>query len=191
MRGLSAGLLAYLGHLRWFYLLQRGKLAFYSALYRESADWTDWDVRPLPSDALCELSTGVVLAPFWGVDMRLPHLMLLGATDASSEIGLGGCMSPVDAATITNLAKAAERDGQYVTLEGIESKPRGRSLGTPCCATVGLKPFHGHLQRSLHRRRPHQYQRGAGCAALCAVDFEDLLATLQTRCVARRLSGCG
>ena len=58
----------------------------------------------------------MILGPLWGVDMRLPHLDFVGATDASGEFGLGGCTAPMSRRAISQLSKAARRDGEYATL---------------------------------------------------------------------------
>ena len=137
-RGSSAGLLSLLGVLQWFDLLERGKFAFYAALYRETSDWKDWNVRVLPSDALRELACGIVLAPFWGVNMRLPHLPFIGATDASSDFGIGGCTADIGISAVSELARFAEREGAYVTLAGVTDKPRSRSLGEPHNLGIGF-----------------------------------------------------
>ena len=72
----------------------------------------------------------MALGPVWGVDMNLGHLPFVAATDASSEFGLGGCTAPRSLASMSTLASLAERDGTYVTLQGVLDKPRTRSLGT-------------------------------------------------------------
>ena len=130
-----------LGLLQWFDLLERGKFSFYSALYRETADWSDWSSRAIPHDALRELASSVALAPFWGVDMKLPHLGFVGATDASSEFGIGGCTAGIGEVEVSKLARFAERAGAYVTLLVVESKPRSRSLGSPHNLRVGFDRF--------------------------------------------------
>ena len=62
--GSSGALLAYLGVLQWFDILQRGKFSFYTALYRETRVWDDWEERALPADLLREVLCGVLLGPF-------------------------------------------------------------------------------------------------------------------------------
>ena len=74
---------------------------------------------------------GILWALFWGVDMTLEHLDFLGATDASDEYGLGGCIASVSRSEIKRFACIAERDWEYATLDNVVSKPRGRLLGTP------------------------------------------------------------
>ena len=130
-----------LGLVQWFDLLHRGKFAFFDAIYKESEAWDDWTVRPLSSDVLRELASSIALGVIWGVDMSLTHLPFLGATDASSEYGLGGCTVPRPVASMSRLAAQAERDGTYVTLRGGADKPRTRSLGTPHNLGIGLAEF--------------------------------------------------
>ena len=137
----SAALLAFLGTLQWFDLLERGKFSFYAALYRESADWNDWSPRRMPGEALRELACALILGPFWGVDMALPHLPFVAATDASSEFGIGGCVASMDCNAVSDVARFAERNGAYVTMSGVEDKPRTRSLGTPLRLAFGFERF--------------------------------------------------
>ena len=140
-RGSSAALRAFHGLIQWFDLLQRGKFAFYDAIYRESEAWDDWTVRDLPSDVLRELACSIALGSMWGVDMRIGHLPFIAATDASSEYGLGGCTAPRTLTSMAALASLAERDGIYVTLAGVTDKPRTRSLGNPHNLGIGLAEF--------------------------------------------------
>ena len=133
----SAALRGYHGLIQWFDLLSRGQFAFYGAIYRESEAWDDWTRRTLPNDVLREMACSIALAVMWGVDMGLPHLPFLAATDASSEFGLGGCTASFDPQTLSSLAAFAERDGAYVTLREVIDKPRSRSLGTPHDLGVG------------------------------------------------------
>ena len=130
-RASPAGLLGLLGTAQWFDLLNRGKLSFYDAIYRESKDYSDWCERIMPHDCLREILASAVLMTFCFVDMKLEHLDFAGATDASSEFGLGGCIAKAAKSTLSGLLAASERDGCYVTLDGIVSKPRSRSLGIP------------------------------------------------------------
>ena len=73
--------------------------------------------------------------------MNLNHLPFIAATDASSEYGLGGCTAQRTLASMSSLAALAERDGTYVTLQGVLDKPRIRSLGTPHNLGIGLAEF--------------------------------------------------
>ena len=140
-RGSSAALRAFHGLVQWFDLLQRGKFSFYDSIYKESEAWDDWTVRDLPSDVLRELACSMALGSMWGVDMSVGHLPFIAATDASSEYGLGGCTAPRTLSSMSSLASLAERDGTYVTLQGVIDKPRTRSLGTPHNLGIGLAEF--------------------------------------------------
>ena len=68
--------------------------------------------------------------------MALPHLPFVAATDASSD--LGGCTASLPPDAISELARVAERDGEYVVLNGVVDKPRGKTLGTPHSLGCGL-----------------------------------------------------
>ena len=86
-RASLAGLLALLGVIQWFDLMRRSKLFCYSVIYAFDAVWKDWTERELPADACQELLTSICLSAFWGVDMTLPFLPFIAATDASDEFG--------------------------------------------------------------------------------------------------------
>ena len=139
--GSAGALLAYLGMLQWFDLLQRGKFSFYTALYRETRVWDDCEERALPADLLREVLCGVLLGPFWGIDMALPHVPFVAVTDASSDFGIGGCTASLPPDAISELARVAERDGEYVVLNSVVDKPRGKTLGTPHSLSVGFDRF--------------------------------------------------
>ena len=102
--------------MQWYDLLCRGKFSFYEAVYPYVADYENWQEAALPSKVLWEVLCGVVLVLYTGVDMRAPHLNFIGATDASSEFGLGGCIARLDHAQLRSIGRLAERDGEYVTL---------------------------------------------------------------------------
>ena len=130
--GSSAGLASMLGSIQWFDMLQRGQFAFYDAFYREACDYDDHSPRVLPMDCIREiLASAVVLAPFWVVDMRLGHLDLVAATDASGDYGIGGCVAPASRELLSSLVRVCERDGAYVTLTDVTDKVRSRSLRDP------------------------------------------------------------
>ena len=102
-------------------------------------------------DAVREIACSVILGPLWGVDMTLPHLDFIGATDASGEFGLGGCTASVPRSVLSKFAKAAERDGD-----------RRREAAR---AVPGQRPHHGLelVPRELRgaRRREHGVDGGA------------------------------
>ena len=70
--------------------------------------------------------TSIMFSAFWGIDISLPHLPFIGATDASDEFGIGGCTTPASDVYVRDLARMAERDGTYVTIRDIEPKLRSR-----------------------------------------------------------------
>ena len=70
-RNSSGSLRAFVGSVGWFDLLNRAKLSFHSAIYRESLDHDDWSCRDLPIDAVREIACSVILGPLWGVDHDL------------------------------------------------------------------------------------------------------------------------
>ena len=120
-----------LGLLQWFDLLNRLKLSIYTTVYGLARECDDWVQRELPGNVRAELLAAAVLGVFWGVDMRVPHLEFVRATNASDEFGMGGCIARVPRETCVELAGVSERDGEYVTIAGIEPKPRSHSLGAP------------------------------------------------------------
>ena len=129
--GSPAGVLAMLGVLQWFDLMRRPKLSCYHSVYAFASNWHDWSTQPVPRTVLAELVTSVLLSAFWGIDMTLPYLPFVAATDASDEFGIGACVSDTAIDLVKDIARRAERDGTYVTIRGIEPKLRTRSLGEP------------------------------------------------------------
>ena len=116
-----------------------GFFSFYDAVYRETRNHDDWTQRVMPRDCLRDVLSSAVLSIFCMVDMNLQHLDFVAATDASSEFGIGGCIAKASKSVLSGLLTAAERDGVFVTLQGVLDKPRGKSLGTP-----HLTPFRVH-----------------------------------------------
>ena len=57
-----------------------------------------------------------VFAIFGHVDMQLPFLPLVGATDASTEYGHGGVVAQADVATVRSIARMASKLGGHVCL---------------------------------------------------------------------------
>ena len=100
----------------------------------------------LPADVCQELLTSICLSAFWGVDMALPFLPFIAATDASDEFGIGACISDSTIDYVQQLARKAETSGTYVTLQDIEPKHRSRSLGSPVAIDKCIAIF--AIQRS-------------------------------------------
>ena len=136
-----AGILAMLGVLQWFDLMRRRTLSCYHSVYAFVAGWNDWTRRPLPASVREELLTSILFSTFWGIDMSLPHLPFIDATDASDEFGIGGCTTPASDYYVRFLARMAERDSTYVTIRDIEPKLRSRPFGEPINISKRVSDF--------------------------------------------------
>jgi hypothetical protein len=96
---------------------------------RRSDEWTKTDV---PLNVVVEMLCGVVLAPYWALDMAVPHLPFIGATDASTEFGFGACIAPMGLEQIRSVARLDAKIGDHVQLAcgGVDQDAQSR-LGRP------------------------------------------------------------
>ena len=119
---------AFLGVLQWHDLLRRLKLSVFAEVYRFTGDATDWKVVDVPPAVLVELVVDIVLSAFTSVDMGLPYLGFLGATDASTEFGHGATIAPMDRQRLHNIAQLAAKSGEHVVLHGVDDTLATRRL---------------------------------------------------------------
>ena len=96
--GSRGAVASYSGIAQWFDLLRRLRLSVFDHMYGfcSGALARDWNLRPIPSEVLGELLLDMVLSLFGKVDMQLPFLPTIGATDASTEFGHGGVVAQAD-----------------------------------------------------------------------------------------------
>ena len=81
----------------------------------------DWTVLSLPPDVLAELLLDVVFSLFGWVDMQLPFLPVIGATDASTDYGHGGVVAQAGIDGARKIARmACKSDGHVCVGDGPE-----------------------------------------------------------------------
>lgn len=118
-----------LSTLQWYDLLVRSKLSVYSSVYKFVQDREDNTLQKIPSEVLEELVVSFLLGVFWKQDLTREFLPMLCASDASSEFGFGASVARVPAAEVRKVARVAEKQGDYVLLDG-GTQPSGR-MGMP------------------------------------------------------------
>ena len=109
-RGAVAG---YLGVAQWFDLLRRLRLSVFDHVYAFSSgalakDWTEVIV---PSEVIGEILLDMVFALFGKVDMQLPFLPIIAATDASTEYGHGGVVAHASVDDVRRIGRKACKSG--------------------------------------------------------------------------------
>ena len=107
---------SYLGIAQWFDLLRRLQLSVFDQGYGfcSGALVRDWNVRPIPCEVTGELLLDMILSLFGKVDMQLPFLPLIGATDASTEYGHGGVVAQAGFDEVRKIARMACKAGGHV-----------------------------------------------------------------------------
>ena len=110
------GVAAYLGTTQWFDLLRRLQLCVFSEVYSFSsgAKAKDWAVVDAPNLVISELLLDMVLYLFGKVDMHLPFLPVIAATDASTEFGHGGAVADATVSEVRAIARMACKSGGHV-----------------------------------------------------------------------------
>ena len=76
-----------------------------------------WNARDCPQEVLSELLLDALLMPFGTIDMTLPFLPLVGATDASTVYGLGAAVAPMEPERLRLIARFSTKAGEHVTVE--------------------------------------------------------------------------
>ena len=80
-------------------------------------------MKPIPSEVVGELLLDMVLSMFGKVDMQLPFLPIIGATDASTEFGHGGVVAQAEIDVIRKIARMACKSGGHVCVGDGPSLP--------------------------------------------------------------------
>ena len=113
-----ASVAAFLGVAQWFNLLRRLRLSVYRCVYDffSGAKATDWTVVELPDGVVSEILLDTTMSLFGTVNMRLPFLPLIGATDASTVFGLGGTVARLETDQVRDIAHMACKRGGHTTL---------------------------------------------------------------------------
>ena len=76
----------------------------------------DWTVCEVSHDIIGELLLDMLLSLFGRVDLQLPFLPLIGATDASTEFGLGGVAASSTIGEVRAIARMACKSGGHVSM---------------------------------------------------------------------------
>ena len=159
-RASPAAVGAFMGVAQWFDLLRRLKLATFADVYHFVGNSTDWTVSDVPPVVLTELVVDTVLAAFASVDMGLPHLGFIGATDASTVFGHGATIAPMDEHRLNKIAQLAAKSGEHVELDTLtDARPR-KLLSRPHQLDLGLGDF--EVVFSVQVECPQAYQPGGG-----------------------------
>lgn len=132
-RASPGGVAAFMGMTQWYDLLHRLQLSVFARTYDFSAGEKakDWVKQPLDSVIAIELLADRVLALFCAVDMTLPFLPCVAATDASTEFGHGGAIARASVAEVKEIARLACKSGGHVQLDG------GEELSAALAARLG------------------------------------------------------
>ena len=93
--------------------------------------------KPVPGEVIEELLLGTLLGIFWLTDLRKPTLDLIAASDASTDSGFGASVAKMPADIVRSLGRLAEKQGDYVFLEGTPLSQLPKRLGQAHC--LGLK----------------------------------------------------
>ena len=121
--GSRGGVAGFLGGAQWFDLLRRLQLSVFDAVYAfcSGALAGDWTKLKIPSDITGELLLDTIMSLFGIVDMQLPFLPFIAATDASTEYGHGGAILRADVGEVRKVARVACKSGGRVCMrDGLE-----------------------------------------------------------------------
>jgi hypothetical protein len=110
---------SYLGVTQWYNLLRRLRLCVFDNTYAFSNGdkAKDWVQQLLSDGVFAELMMDGVFFLFGTVNMRLPFMDFIAATDASTCYGIGGTIAKADAEDIRNIARMACKSGGHVRLD--------------------------------------------------------------------------
>ena len=119
-----------MGHLQWFDVLNRLRLAVHEEVYSFGEGRSEDLRQALPDSFFDEILLSVLLSAFWTADLGRPYLPLLVASDASTSFGFGGAAARLPVDKVREVARLAEKRGDYVRLDGadLDKEPR---LGQP------------------------------------------------------------
>ena len=114
--GSRGAVASYLGSAQLFDLLRRLQLSVFDHIYGfcSGALARDWTVQSIPSEVLGELLLDMTFSLFGRVDMQLPFLLVIAATDASTEFGHGGVVAQANIDVVRKIARMACKSGGHV-----------------------------------------------------------------------------
>ena len=134
----------YLGVTQWFCLLRRLRLCVFDTIYHfcSGARARDWKVVECPQSVLTELLVDACLFPFGAIDMTLPFLPFIGATDASTVFGLGATIAPLPISQTRLIARLSTKAGEHVRIaDGPSLHERECRLGPRFDTGLSLHQF--------------------------------------------------
>lgn len=120
-----------LSTMRWYDLLMRGKLSAYVSIYPFVADFDDPVPRRIRAPVLDELLLGLLVGIYWKIDLTRQFLPSVIASDASVEFGFGASFAKLDKESVRAMARVAEKQGDFVVLDGNDSQAYSSRLGQP------------------------------------------------------------
>lgn len=132
----------FLGAVQWYDLIERMKLSVYDTAYAFAGSEPQQTIVPIPSSVLRELLCSVVLAPYWGFDMRREHADLIVASDASTSFGLGVSVSHLDVSQVRAVSKLDAKVGEHVVLDHEVASARASRLGARHRLNLKVDDFH-------------------------------------------------
>lgn len=120
-----------LSTMQWYDLLMRGKLSVYASIYAFVADFDDPVPHRIPAQVLDELLLGLLLGIYWKIDLTRQFLPAVFASDASVEFGFGASYAKLDKEIVCAMARVAEKQGDFVVLDGNDSQAYSSRLEQP------------------------------------------------------------
>ena len=100
----------------YFLRINRPTLAAFDKVYDFVRMSDDEAIAPLGEAVLGEIALSLLLSPFWEVDATRVWSTCLGASDASTDFGLGVCAAAVSPALSRRLGRAADRWHHHIRL---------------------------------------------------------------------------
>ena len=111
-----ADVAGWLGVAQWYSLLRRELLSCFDVIYSASRRRPLHRSVPISATAQREALVLGCLCAFWSVDLTLPFLGCVSATDASTSFGLGAVVAEADSQLVRRLFTQATVLGDYATL---------------------------------------------------------------------------
>lgn len=144
---------ALLGAMQWYHLLRRPLLAGLNRVYRclHEAAWSG--DRLLQEDVLDEVGSAMLLGSFWTVDLCKPYAPVLGACDASTSFGFGGCIAAFPEDLLPRLARWCEKAGAYAVLDSDVNGGCQRRAGARLDLEIGLADFKDVLSVRIKHKK--------------------------------------
>ena len=117
-RGSPGAVAGWYGVAGWYNLLRRLSLSVFNHVYdfASGSKAKDWERTDVPASVIGELLLDRVLTLFTTVDMRLPFLPIIGATDASTVYGHGAAVANLRTEQVQQIARLACKGGAHVQL---------------------------------------------------------------------------